>query len=194
MFETIFFFLPNSFELRANLHRFAAVGLIALSAYHLYYCLFTADGRGNLRALKLCRKDLSDLIGTVKYNLGRQDSLPEYPKFNVFEKFEYLGAGWGNVVMIVTGLLLWQQRWTLSFLPLWMYNVIQVVHRYEAILALSVILIWHMYYVHLKPGQFPMGKVFLSGKISLHEMKTHHRSWYKQYARQQLGINDSDRK
>jgi formate dehydrogenase gamma subunit len=186
-FGTIFFFSSSSSDLRAGLHRFSAVFLIALSAYHVYYILFTQRGRGNFRHLLPWKKDLRDFLDTVKYNLGRRAELPEYPKFDVFEKMEYLGAFWGNFIMILTGALLWKKDWTLSFAPLWFFDVVRVVHRYEAILALSFILIWHMYCVHLRPGQFPLGRTFLHGKISLEEMKHRHRAWYRQYVRQQLG-------
>jgi formate dehydrogenase subunit gamma len=186
-FETIFFFTSSSFELRAGLHRFAAVFLIALSGYHAYYIAFTQRGRENFRHILPGWKDLRDFLGTVKYNLGMRQDLPDYPKFDVFEKMEYLGAFWGNFIMILTGALLWRKDWTLRFAPLWFFDVVRVVHRYEAILALAFILIWHMYCVHLRPGQFPMGRTFLNGKISLEEMKHRHRGWYKQYVKEQLG-------
>lgn len=188
-FENMFFFLSStrSFDLRGELHRFSAIGLIGLSLYHLYYIIFTQRGRENFRHILPGWKDLRDFLDTVKYDLGRRPELPEYPKFDVFEKMEYLGAFWGNFIMILTGALLWRQDWTMAFAPLWVFDVVRVVHRYEAILALSFVAIWHMYCVHLKPGQFPVGKVFLHGKISLEEMKHRHRSWYKQYVRRQIG-------
>jgi formate dehydrogenase gamma subunit len=187
-FGTIFFFSASSSDLRAGLHRFSAVFLIGLSAYHVYYILFTRRGRANFRQLLPWKKDLADFFGTVKYNLGLRQELPDYPKFDIFEKFEYLGAFWGNFIMILTGALLWKKDFTLAFAPLWFFDVVRVVHRYEAILALSFILIWHMYCVHLRPGQFPLGKAFLHGKISLEEMKHSHRAWYRQYVKQQLGV------
>jgi formate dehydrogenase gamma subunit len=186
-FGTIFFFSSSSSDLRAGLHRFSAVFLIALSAYHVYYIVFTRRGRENFRHILPGWKDLGDFIGTVKYNLGLRQELPDYPKFDVFEKMEYLGAFWGNFIMIATGGLLWKKDFTLAFAPLWFFDVVRVVHRYEAILALAFILIWHMYCVHLRPGRFPMGKAFLHGKISLEEMKHHHRAWYRQYVKSQLG-------
>jgi formate dehydrogenase gamma subunit len=190
LFERLFFFTSSSFELRGDLHRFSAIGLIGLSLYHLYYIVFTRRGRENFRHILPGWRDLRDFLDTLKYDLGRREELPEYPKFDVFEKMEYLGAFWGNFIMILTGVLLWRKDWTLAFAPLWFFDVVRVVHRYEAILALSFVAIWHMYCVHLKPGQFPMGRVFLHGKISLAEMKHLHRAWYKQHVRQQIG-NDA---
>jgi formate dehydrogenase subunit gamma len=165
-----------------------------LSGYHLYYILFTRRGRENFRQILPKWKDLWDFLGTIQYNLGRRSAPPEYPKFDVFEKMEYLGAFWGNFIMILTGMLLWRKDWTLSLAPLWFFDVVRVVHRYEAILALAFVAIWHMYCVHLKPGQFPVGKVFLHGKISLEEMKAHHRQWYREHVREQLGAQSTPRK
>jgi cytochrome b subunit of formate dehydrogenase len=192
----MFFFLSSSrsFDLRGELHRFSAIGLIGLSLYHLYYILFTERGRENFRHILPGRRDLRDFLETLKCNLGRRKELPEYPKFDVFEKLEYVGAFWGNFIMILTGALLWRKDWTLAFAPLWFFDVVRVVHRYEAILALAFVAIWHMYCVHLKAGQFPLGKVFLHGKISLEEMKHRHRGWYKQYVRRQIGGEAPPRK
>jgi formate dehydrogenase gamma subunit len=180
-FETLFFFSSSPFEMRAMLHRFAAVGLIILSLYHLYYLIFTPAGRQDFRDIRPGKKDLTDLLDTVKYNLGLRKEPPDYARFSVFEKLEYGGAFWGTFIMILTGILLWEKSWTLSFVPLWFLDVIRVVHRYEAILALGFVIIWHLYSVSLKMG------VFVHGKITLKEMKEEYAAWYREYARQQLG-------
>jgi len=182
IFEALFFYSSSPFELRAILHRFAAVGLILVSVYHVYYLVFTQAGRENFRDILPVRRDLKDFADSLKYNLGIRKSPPEYPRYSIFEKVEYLGAFWGTFIMCLTGILLWETNWTLSFLPLWCLDVIRVVHRYEAILALGFVAIWHMYCVYMKMG------VSVHGKISLHDMKEEYPGWYKQYVKQQLGI------
>ncbi len=47
-------------------------------------------------------------------------------------------------------------------------------HGFEATLAFLAIIIWHMYHVHLRPGVFPMSRVWLDGKISREELRQHH--------------------
>jgi hypothetical protein len=49
----------------------------------------------------------------------------------------------------------------------------------EAILATCAIMVWHFYEVHLKPGKFPMSKIFLDGLISEDELKEEHPLEYR---------------
>lgn len=101
-------------------------------------------------------------------------TVPKFDRFNFIEKFEYLALAWGSVVMIVTGFALWFQDQAMVVLPKWTLDIAKVIHSYEALLAFLAIIIWHFYHVHLNPEVFPMSRVWLSGEISEHEMKTLH--------------------
>lgn len=173
-FKDVFFFSGSS-TLRSLLHRVSAVGLIGLSAWHVGYFAVTEDGRLNMRAiLPGFPADLKELWGTIGYNLGLRDTRPVAGKYNVFEKFEYFAVVWGTLVMVASGLVLWFKDEFLGFVPLWVIEVARVVHYYEAILAVLSVAVWHMYSVHLRPGVFPMNRVWLDGKISLEEMLHEH--------------------
>jgi cytochrome b subunit of formate dehydrogenase len=76
--------------------------------------------------------------------------------------------------MIVTGAILWRPEWFLDWTPTWTFEVCRVVHGFEATLAFLAIIIWHMYHVHLRPGVFPMSRVWLDGKITRGELRHHH--------------------
>ncbi|MCK7479516.1 MAG: hypothetical protein M0C28_20850 [Candidatus Moduliflexus flocculans] len=45
------------------------------------------------------------------------------------------------------------------------------VHGGEAVLAVVSVLTWHAYAVHLRPGVFPMSRVWLDGRITGAELR-----------------------
>lgn len=165
---------------RAVLHRFGAVLLIGLCVYHLGYVLFSRRGHDEFLALTPRPKDARDLLRMLRFYLGLAPSKPRFGRFNYIEKFEYLAMGWGSVIMILTGLMLWFHDFTLAFLPKWVWDVTKVVHSWEAVLAFLAIIIWHMYNVHLNPSAFPMSKIWLTGKITEKELRGEHPLEYEQ--------------
>jgi formate dehydrogenase gamma subunit len=174
------FSFPGTFELRGLLHRIAAVVLIGLSAYHVLYSLLSERGGRDVREMIFRKKDFRDFVGYLKYNLGKTKTGPRYGRFNFIEKFEYFSVVWGTTVMIITGLMLWQEEATMAFMPKWVLDIATAVHGYEAVLAFLAIIIWHLYTVHLNPDVFPMNKVWLKGTLSEEEMKKHHPLEYEE--------------
>ncbi len=81
---------------------------------------------------------------------------------------------WGNFVMILTGSLIWFK----IYVPKAFVDVSFIVHRYEAVLAVLAILVWHFYAVHWKPGKFPMSLIWITGRISEEELIEEHPSEY----------------
>ena len=130
-------------------------------------------------------QDAKDFVHFVKYQLGRVSEPPPFGKFDPFEKIEYFAVVWGSAVMVVTGFMLWFFEDTLRIFPLWVYQLVLMIHGYEALLAFLAIILWHLYNVHLKPGHFPMSRVWLDGKITLRELKQHHPREYRAWLRRQ---------
>jgi len=110
---------------------------------------------------------------------------PRFGRYNFIEKFEYLAVGWGSVIMIGTGVLLWAPHVSLMFLPKWVMDIAFAVHSWEAILAFLAIIVWHMYNVHVNPAVFPMSRVWLTGRISLHELRENHPLEYERLIQHQ---------
>ena len=168
------FWFEGSFTLRGILHRVAAVALILISVYHVFFCLFSPRGNRDLREMVLSIKDLKDTFGMIRYNLGKSDAPPRFSRFNFIEKFEYYAVAWGSLVMIVTGACLWFPVEATVLFPRWVLDIIRVIHGFEAILAYLAIIIWHMYNVHLSPDVFPMSKVWINGRMELAFLRHHH--------------------
>ena len=110
---------------------------------------------------------------------------PPFGKFDPFEKIEYFAVVWGSAVMVATGFMLWFFEGTLRIFPFWVYQLVLMIHGYEALLAFPAIILWHLYNVHLKPGHFPMSRVWLDGKITLRELQEHHPREYRAWLRRQ---------
>jgi len=170
---------------RAVIHRGAALVLAAICCYHLLLVLLSRRGYRDFRQLIPGVQDGRDGLQMLKFYLGLSPGPAQFGRYNFIEKFECLAVGWGSVVMIGTGALLWAPHLSLAFLPKWMMDVALIVHGWEAILAFLAIIIWHRYNVHMNPSIFPMSRVWLTGKISLHELRENHPLEYEAMLRAQ---------
>ena len=178
------FFFPSSFWLRGIVHRIAGVTLMGVGIFQIGYVIGSPHGNSDFRKIIPTIDDAKDAVGLFVYNLGARDEKPKFGKFNFIEKFEYWALGWGVFIMGLTGVLLWFQEASIALFPLWVLDIIRIVHGFEAILAFLAIIIWHMYNVHLNPEVFPMSKVWIHGKISKEEMLEHHPLEYEAILRE----------
>ncbi|MBI4831635.1 MAG: cytochrome b/b6 domain-containing protein [Candidatus Lindowbacteria bacterium] len=178
------FFFPSSFWLRGIVHRIAGVTLIGVGIFQIFYVMWSAHGNRDFRKIIPNPEDARDAINLFLCNLGLREERPRFGKFNFIEKFEYWALAWGTFVMALTGLMLWFQEASIALFPIWVLDIVRIVHGFEAILAFLAIIIWHMYNVHLNPEVFPMSKVWITGKISREEMMEHHPLEYKEILRE----------
>lgn len=161
-------------EARRVIHRGLATVLVAASLYHLYYVVFTVRGRALLRAMAPAAADLADAVRNVWAHLRRDVAPPQFGVFDYTQKAEYWALIWGTAVMTITGFVLWFPTLATSWLPAWVVRVCEVIHFYEAILAVSAIVIWHFFYVIFIPREYPMSWIWISGKMSLEQWRHHH--------------------
>ena len=168
------FLFESSFTIRGIIHRLAALILLGVTVYHIFYCLFSERGNRDLREMILTKKDITDFFQMISYNLGRRKDPPLFGRFNFIEKFEYYAVVWGSAIMLLTGAALWFPVQATILFPRWVLDIIRVIHSFEAILAFLTITIWHMYNVHLNPEVFPMSKVWLNGRMDLEFFRDHH--------------------
>jgi cytochrome b subunit of formate dehydrogenase len=153
-------------DVRRNIHRVAAVVMMALGVYHLGYVVFTREGRSLLRDIWIRFSDFGDIFRTLRYYLGLGGTKPELGRFGYGEKIEYWAGMWGSVVMTVTGIMLWFPVVVTSRAPRWWIDIATTIHFYEAILATLSILVWHIYHVIFDPDVYPMNWAWLDGKMS----------------------------
>ena len=166
--------LLGGVTLRGDVHRFFALVLIGVCVWHGLWTPFTRTGRSAVVMMLPQRHEVRRAFGMLKYYLGFSREMPGFGRFNLIEKFEYLAMGWGTVVMVISGFALWAPEMAMRIMPKWGVDICHVVHSYEAMLAFLSIIIWHFYHVHLKPGTFPMSRVWLDGTIKLGELRHEH--------------------
>lgn len=165
---------------RGGLHRFAAVILIAATAFHFVHLALRKRDRVFIPAMLPVIKDATDLIDVFRYNLGLSQKEPKFAKFNYAEKMEYWAFMWGTLVMGVSGFLLWFNNFSLRHFPKWITDAATAVHWYEALLATFSILIWHFYLVIFDPAVYPMDTAWLDGKIPADHYRHTRPGYYKE--------------
>jgi formate dehydrogenase subunit gamma len=171
-----------------ELHHLGALGLIFVGIFHLGYIVFSKSGRTDFKLLIPTKKDFLDFFNQIKYFFGRSKVKAKFGRFSFIEKFDYWAVYWGFVIMIGSGLVMWIFQG--SFHPSifgninipffqgavdsYIHAISRELHSDEALLATLAIIIWHFYNVHFNPDKFPGSNVWLTGKMSKHEMEEEH--------------------
>ncbi len=160
--------------LAALFHRAGAVLMIVASAVHGLWILGCIRKGARWSPMIPGPRDVRDMLFLVLYTFGLRRARPAIGRYGPIEKFEYWSLVWGTFVMVVTGLILWfPVRWAFVVGGIGI-EAAQLIHALEALLAVLVILTWHMYHAHLVPESWPMSRVWLTGRISRWAMEELH--------------------
>ncbi len=162
--------LMGGIETVRIIHRWAAFLLIAGSIYHLLTAFYRMYVKRERMRILLDLKDAYDARDTVLHNIGVKDEPPKMRKFNFGEKFEYWAVVWGIGVMIITGFMLLNPIATTSILPGQFIPAALSAHGWEAVLAASAIVIWHLYSVLIKQ----INPSMWTGKLPRKQMEEEH--------------------
>ncbi len=166
--------LMGGIETTRLIHRFFAALLVVESFYHVsYIVLGVLQGKQEPHMVPRL-KDFRDSLAMLKYSLGAAPEHPRFDRYDYRQKFEYWGLVLGNFIMIVTGAILWFPVMATRFLPGELLPAAKEAHSGEALLALLVITVWHLYSVHLSPVQFPGDTSIFTGKLSRRKMIEEH--------------------
>ena len=161
-------------EFARHIHRFSAslMGLGAL--YHLVDGSYRLIVKRQPFTMLPRPKDVRDLLDTLKYFFGLASRPPQGDRFDFRQKFDYWAVFWGIAIMGGSGFILWFPVRAARLLPGWMIPVVKAAHSDEALLALSAIVVWHLYNAHLRPIAFPIDTVIITGKISEQRLREEH--------------------
>jgi len=166
--------LGMSERVRGITHRVAAVVLIGVGTYHLFYIIFSRAGRRLIKDFLPIPKDATDVWRTLRYYLGLDSDKPEFARFNYAEKAEYWALVWGLFVMAGTGIMLWAKVSVGNLLPRWWLDVATAIHFYEAVLATLAIVVCHFYQVFFDPDVYPMNWAWWDGKMPFERYREEH--------------------
>jgi cytochrome b subunit of formate dehydrogenase len=164
----------SAFEWRSLVHRVSGVVMLAAGVWHVWYLACTKPGRSLLRDLLPAKRDLTDPIKVLRYNLGLSPAKPEFPRFSYIEKSEYWALVWGTLLMGITGVILWFDNTSMGLFTKLGFDISRTIHFYEAILATLAIVVWHFYFVLFNPDVYPMNLAWLTGRMSEREMLEEH--------------------
>lgn len=164
------------FHYRSLTHRICGAAMILTAFYHLAYLFVCKDGNSFLKDMIPTWKDVKDIFQNIAYYLGKRKEPPQFRRFDYREKAEYLALVAGTIIISVTGIILWSEDYWSKFV----LDLSILIHGMEAILATLAIIVWHFYAVHWKPGQFPMSRVWIDGKMSAHHLKEEHPLQYEE--------------
>jgi len=156
------------------IHRLFATLFTLQACYHLTYVVVGLLRRRFEPSMVPELRDVANAWQMLKYCLGLAHEEPACGRFTYREKFEYWGVVLGAGIMIVTGAILWFPTWATRVLPGELVPAAKEAHGGEALLAFLVIVMWHLYGVHLSPIRFPGDITIFTGRISRKRMIEEH--------------------
>lgn len=163
----------GGFDMTRWIHRACGLVLAASTVFHFSVAIAGMLSRRVAFSMVPTRQDFEDVVQQLRYYLGSTDRQPLYDRYTYKEKFEYWGLVAGNVIMVLTGLVLFFPVLVARFLPGQLIPVAKVMHSNEALMAVLVIAIWHVFNAHLAPEVFPFDTAMFTGKVTraryLHE-------------------------
>ena len=143
----------------------------------------------------ITRKDFRDALTNIRYYLGIVDQPAQCDRFDYKQKFEYWGVLLGGILMIATGFILWypvEFFRQFPFLPGQIIPAAKAAHANEAMLALLVIVVWHIYNAVFSPEVFPLDTTIFTGRISRERMIHEHPIEYKRIMDARRKNQDTD--
>ena len=180
-------------DLRRLVHRSAAVLMVAGAVYHVWYLLLTRRGRQQLLAIFPKLSDVKETFQSLAYYVGLRERPARFGMYDYTQKVEYWALVWGTFVMAATGFVLWFPDVATTFFPTWIVRVAETIHFYEAILAVSAIIIWHFFFTIFLPREYPMSWIWITGKMPKEEFEHHHPRAAEQLLREEAAAGDSNR-
>lgn len=152
----------------AFLHRLFALLTILMVFIHalwfLYYKFVLGKKFSSHETIIFQRYDLTTFGQNIMYFLGKRAHPPDFYRYTYFQKLSYWALFLGMISMGITGLLLMYPEFFTGFLPGYFINIAQILHFWEAILAITLKLIFHSLLEHLRPNIFPMDKSIFTGQ------------------------------
>lgn len=156
------------------IHRFFGVTLAISVVVHLALALAAVASRRVRFSIAVTRQDFKDAVNQLRYYLGLTEEHPRYDRYDYKQKWEYWSLMVGNVIMILSGFILYYPTTAVRLMPGQLIPAAKVAHSNEGLLAFLVITIWHVFNAHLHPDVFPFDASMFTGKISRERMEHEH--------------------
>ena len=153
-----------------GIHHTVSILLGIVVVFHLLDILESTVIRRQTPAMLPKGKDLADAMRVLKVNLGFSIETPRYDRFNFEQKTVYFVVSLGVLLQGLTGLMQWFPIQVTEIMPGILVTYAGILHRWNAILIILVVFIWHLYQVHVRGHNLSI----FSGKMSVAEMSMEH--------------------
>jgi formate dehydrogenase gamma subunit len=161
-------------------HRVAGGLFAVLTIAHLVVAIAMVSTRRWKATMLLTRQDFRDTLQNLRFYLGWEAKPPRFGRYDYRQKYEYWGLIFGSLVMVGSGIVLFFPVLVSRLLPAELIPAAKVMHSNEALLAMLIILVWHLYGAHLNPDVFPADTSMFTGKISKERLAHEHPLEYEE--------------
>jgi formate dehydrogenase subunit gamma len=162
------------------IHRGAAWIMIAACVYHVLYLIYSVGfKKKSISSMVPTKQDFVLFAQEIGYFVGLRKDKPRYDRYNWREKFDYYAMFWGIPVMVLSGLVMMFPVEVSKFLPGWVIPAALIAHSDESMLALTWIVIVHVFFNHFAPGNFPMNPSIFTGKLAKERYMSEHPAEYE---------------
>ena len=148
-----------------QIHLISGVFLGITIFWHLFYILFSIYGHNDFMQMFFKRTEIKTI-----FRLGFYSRIKEKNRFGLQEKVTYWVIGTFIILMSATGFLRLAHRFSINYVPKWLYIWMVEFHSYYGLLLGLILIGWHLYSIFLKPGRFPGTLSWWDGKVSEKEM------------------------
>ena len=155
------------------LHRMAGFGFAGFTGYFALAVSIDVLRGGTALSIVPFLSDLKEVYHALLWAAGLGER-PAAGRFDYREKIEFWGMLLGSGVMIVTGLILYFPIEVTRWLPGEVIPAAKTAHSYEAMLALMVIVVWHLYNAMFRPSVFPLDTTIFNGHMTLERLREEH--------------------
>ncbi len=122
----------------------------------------------------ITKNDLRNTVHNIKYYLGMANLPAASGKYNYKQKFEYWGLLLGGLLMMATGVILWQPIFATRFMTGEIVPLAKLLHSDEALIVFIIITVWHIYNAVFSPEVFPLNTSIFTGYIPRERMINEH--------------------
>lgn len=157
-------YIFGGLETLRSLHHMMAFVLGLLVIYHtlrVAYLWFVK--RIRVRMLPEMR-DFHNFTGMIAYNLNKRKNRPLSDRYTIEQKMEYWMLAAGIAVLGITGLIQWFPSLITRYLPGNTIPIARLAHSLQAVLSVSIIIVWHMYNAVIKEGNSSIFDGFMTEK------------------------------